>query len=144
MPWAVWVAPLAFILACEIIYWSGFDTVWKLGICIVIGYVLIGISMAFDEQRPPLDWKSAQWLPFFLIGMGIISWQGRYCSSGPAGTGSNCAATNAIPFWWDIAIVAVFALVIYFWAQAVRLPRGEMLELVSRQAAEPMEPPLPH
>ena len=144
MPWAVWVAPLAFILACEIIYWSGFDTVWKLGICIVIGYVLIGISMAFDKQRPPLDWKPAQWLPFFLIGMGIISWQGRYCSSGAAGTGSNCAATNGIPFWVDIAIVAAFALVIYFWAQAVRLPRAEMLKLVSRQAAEPMEPPLAH
>jgi amino acid transporter len=134
MPGAAWLGPVAFIFACEIIYWSGFDTVWKLGICIVIGYVLIAIFMAFDDKRPPLDWKSAQWLPVFLIGMGIISWQGRYCSSGPAGPGSNCAATNHIPFWWDIAAVAAFALVIYFWAQAVRLPREEMMDLVARQS----------
>src|SRR5579875_72158 len=143
MPWAVWMSPLAFILACEIIYWSGFDTVWKLGVCIVIGYALIGISMAFDKNRPPLEWKSAQWLPVFLIGMGIISWQGRYCSTGTAAAVA-CHATNRIPFWWDIAIVAAFALVIYFWAQAVRLPRNEMLELVNRQAEQPREEPLQH
>jgi amino acid transporter len=136
MPWAVWMAPLAFVFACEIIYFSGFDTVWKLGICIVIGYILIGTNMLFDKDRPPLDWKSAQWLPVFLIGMGIISWQGRYCSSGAAGPGASCSATDRIPFWYDMGIVAVFALVIFFWAQAVRLPRQEMLNLVERQSAE--------
>jgi amino acid transporter len=123
------MAPIAFILANFLIYWGGFETVWKLGICIVVGYILISISMAFDQNRPPLDWKSAQWLPVYLIGMGIISWQGQY---GPNNTGR-------IPFWWDLLIVAVFSLVIYFWAQAVRLPREEMLNLVERQSGE--EPP---
>jgi len=135
IPWAVWLSPLAFIFCCEIIYWSGFDTVYKLGIAVVIGYVLIGTFMAFDKDRPPLDWKSAQWLPVFLIGMGIISWQGKYCSTGPASV-VDCHATNRIPFWWDIAIVAVFALIIFFWAQWARLPRDEMLNLVNRQSAE--------
>jgi amino acid transporter len=139
LPWATVLAPVAFVFACEIIYFSGFDTVWKLGICIVIGYALIGTWMAFDKERPPLDWKSAQWLPVFLIGMGIISWQGRYCSSGAAGPGSNCAAANNIPFWYDMGIVAVFALVIYFWAQAVRLPAAEMELLVERQAGGDVE-----
>ena len=134
MPGAVWLAPLAFIFACEIIYFSGFDTVWKLGICVVVGYVIIGSWMLYDKERPPLDWRSAQWLPVFLIGMGIISWQGRYCSSGAAGPGASCSATNRIPFWWDMGIVAVFALLIFFWAQAVRLPRQEMMNLVERQA----------
>ncbi len=134
LPWAVWMAPLAFIFSCEVIYWSGFDTVWKVGVCLAIGLALIGFFMARDPERPPLDWKSAQWLPVFLIGMGILSWQGRYCSSGTAGTGSNCAATNNIPFWWDIGAVAAFALVIFYWAQAVRLPKKEMENLVERQA----------
>jgi len=136
LPGAVWLAPVAFIFCSEIIYWSGFDTIWKLGIAIVIGYVLIGTWMAFDKKRPPLDWKSAQWLPVYLIAMGIISWMGRYCSSGPAGPGASCSATERIPFWWDIGIVAVLALIIYFWAQAVRLPREEHLALVSRQQGE--------
>ncbi|HEY7430684.1 MAG TPA: APC family permease [Streptosporangiaceae bacterium] len=125
LPGAVIVSPLAFIVACEIIYWSGFETIWKLGIVLVIGYIVIGVSMAFDSQRPPLDWRSAQWLPVFLLGMGIISWQGQF---GPNNT-------FRIPFGLDMAIVAVFALVIYFWAMAVRNPREEVLNLVARQSA---------
>jgi len=135
MPGAAVLSPVAFIAANLIIYWSGFEVLWKLGVCIVIGYVLIGISMAFDPERPPLDWKSAQWLPVYLIGMGVISWQGQF-SGGATLAPLN---TDRIPFWWDIVVVAVFSLVIYFWAQAVRLPREEMLDLVGRQGAAPAE-----
>ena len=129
------IAPLAFIIANMLIYWSGFETVWKLGLVIVIGYVLIGICMAFDENRPPLDWKSALWLPFYLVGIGIISWQGQY-SGGAVAAPLN---TNHIPFWWDMLVVAAFSLVIYYWAMATRLPKAEMLNLVERQSG--IEPP---
>jgi amino acid transporter len=134
MPGASVLAPIAFIVANLIIYWSGFEVLWKLGIAIVIGYVLIGTSMAFDKERPPLDWKSAQWLPVYLLGMGVISWQGQF--SGAASTPAPLAPTNTfnIPFWWDMLIVAAFSLVIYLWAQRARLPRHEMLELVGRQS----------
>jgi len=131
LPAASVLAPLAFILANLIIYWSGLEVLLKLAVCIVIGYVLIGICMAFDKQRPPLDWRSAQWLPVYLIGMGIISWLGQY-SGGAVAAPVN---TSTIPFWWDMVVVAAFSLGIYFWAQAVRLPREEMLNLVERQAA---------
>jgi amino acid transporter len=139
MPGAVVVAPLAFILANMIIYWSGFTVLWKLGVCIVIGYVLIGIGMAFDPQRPPLQWKSAMWLPVYLIGMGIISWQGQF-----SGESSNAPPLNTghIGFWYDMLVVAAFSLVIYYWAQFTKLPREEMLELVNRQAGEAPEPRL--
>ena len=33
-------------------------------------------------------------------------------------------------------VVAGFSLIIYYWAQAVRLPREEMLDLVNRQAGD--------
>jgi amino acid transporter len=134
------IAPIAFIMANLIIYWSGFETLWKLAIAIIIGYVLIGIFMAFDKERPPLDWRSAQWLPVYLIGMGIISWQGQF-SGGAVAPPVN---TGNIPFWWDMAIVAVFSLIIYYWAQAVKLPRSEMMYLVERQAVQPKEEPLRH
>jgi hypothetical protein len=32
-------------------------------------------------------------------------------------------------------VVAAFSLAIYYWAQATKLPREEVLDLVSRQAA---------
>ncbi len=142
MPIAGFLAPAAFVVADLLIYWSGFEVIWKLGIVLVIGYVLIGIYMATDKQRPPLDWKSAVWLPVWLIGMGLISWQGQYpIASKPA----PLPPTNTfnIPFWWDIVVVAAFSLIIYYWAMATRLPREEMLELVGRQAEHGDEPEVP-
>jgi amino acid transporter len=124
MPAAFLIGPLGLLICSFLIYWSGFETVWKLGVCLVIGYVLIGISMAFDPQRPPLVFRSAQWLPVYLIGMGIISWQGQY---GPDNT-------FRIPFGLDFVVVAAFTLVIYYWAVATSLPREEMLRLVSLQS----------
>ncbi len=131
LPGAVWVAPLAFIVANLIIYWSGVQVLGKLGVCIVIGYLLIGISMAFDKQRPPLDWKSAQWLPVYLIGMGIITWVGQYNGAGDA----KPLATGRLHFGIDMLVVALFSLGIYIWAQYTKLPREEMMNLVDRQAA---------
>ncbi|MEY9870569.1 amino acid transporter [Streptacidiphilus sp. MAP12-33] len=132
-------APVAFIVANLIMYWSGFDTLWRLGIGILLGYVLLGTSVAFklNPRSPHLDWRSAQWLPVYLIGMGIISWRGRYCSAGPASTNS-CSATNSLPLWWDMVVVAAFSLVIFYWAQAVRLPAEETQEYIGNvDVAEP-------
>ena len=132
LPAATVLAPAAFIVANLLIYWSGFEVVWKLGVVLLIGYVVIGILMARDPERPPLDWKSAVWLPAWLLGLGIISWQGQYdggAVKAPVNTGN-------IPFWWDIVVVAVFSLIIWIWAMRTKLPRAEMLNLVERQSAE--------
>jgi amino acid transporter len=143
LPAANILCPFAFIVGNLLIYWSGFEVIWKLGIVLVIGYVVIGILMAFDKLRPPLQFKSAIWLPVWLIGLGIISWLGQFSGSSdthplpPTNTGT-------IPFWWDIVVVAVFSLAIYYWAMATKLPREDMLELVNRQAGEAPEPRLEH
>jgi amino acid transporter len=137
MPAAAVLAPAAFVVADLLIYWSGFEVIWKLGIVLVIGYVVLGTTMAFDRQRPPMDWKSALWLPAWLIGLGLISWQGQY------GGGSKLPPvnTNNIPFWWDIVIVAAFSLAIYYWAMYSKLPRDKMLALVAVQQSEPEPEP---
>jgi len=124
-------SPVAFVVSGLIIYWSGWDTLQKLGYAIIIGYVLIGANFLFklNPHLPHLDWRSAQWLPVYLVGVGLISWQGRYCSQGPAST-TTCGATDNIPQWWDLVIVAGFSLVIYFWALAVRLPDEEAREYI--------------
>jgi amino acid transporter len=137
LPAAAVLAPLAFIVSNLLIYWSGFEVVWKLGVVLVIGYVIIGIFMAFDKQRPPFEWKSAIWLPVWLIGLGIISWQGQF--SGAASSDKHPlppTSTGAIPFWWDIVIVAVWSLVVYYWAMYTKLSRKDMLRLVNRQSGE--------
>ena len=136
MPWAMVLAPAAFVVADLLIYWSGFEVVWKLGVVLVIGYVLIGVAMIFDKHRPPLDWKSAVWLPVWLIGLGVISWQGQYAGGAVAAP----VNTNNIPFWWDMVTVAGFSLIIYYWAMFTKLPRAEMTKLVEVQSGvEPGE-----
>jgi amino acid transporter len=139
MPAAWLLAPAAFVVADLLIYWSGFEVIWKLGVVLVIGYVIIGICMAFDPQRPPLDWKSAVWLPVWLIGMGIISWQGQYSGGAEAAP----VNTERLGFWWDMLVVAVFSVAIYLWAMRTRLPREEMLLLVNRQHGEEELPEAP-
>jgi amino acid transporter len=121
---ATWLSPFAFIIASLLIDWSGFQIVWKLGIVLVVGYILIGIWMAYDKQRPPLDWKSALWLPVYLIGMGLISWLGNF---GPDNA-------QHIEFWAEMGITAAFALAIYIWAYFSALPREEILNLIERQS----------
>jgi amino acid transporter len=137
MPIAWFFAPAAFVVADLLIYWSGFEVIWKLGVVLIIGYVLIGILMAFDPQRPPLDWKSAIWLPAWLIGMGIISWQGQYSGASSSDT-HPLPPTNTgnIGFWWDMLVVAAFSVAIYLWAMRTKLPRDEMLLLVNKQHGE--------
>ncbi|MFK0290165.1 APC family permease [Streptomyces sp. NPDC090442] len=131
LPGGLFWAPVAFIVANLIIYWAGWDTLWRLGVAIVLGYLLLGGSalLRLNPKVPHLDWKHAQWLPVYLLGMGAISWQGGFCSTGPASRVS-CGATDALPLWWDIALIAAFSLVIYYWAQAVRLPDEETREYI--------------
>jgi amino acid transporter len=130
LPAASVMAPVAFIIANLIIYWSGLEVIWKLGVVLVIGYVIIGVCMALDPQRPPLDWRSAQWLPVYLIGMGIISWLGQFSG----GAEKPPVNTGTIPFGVDMLVVAVFSVLIYYWAMASKLPREEVLNLTARQA----------
>jgi amino acid transporter len=142
MPAAGVLAPAAFIVADLLVYWSGFEVVWKLGVVLVIGYVIMGVLIARDKQRPPLDWKNALWMPVWLVGLGIISWLGQYSGSSDE---HPLPPTNTftIPFWWDMLIVAAFSVVIYYWAMATKLPREEMLDLVNRQASHGEEPEMP-
>jgi amino acid transporter len=133
LPAVAVLAPLGFVVANLIIYWSGWTIIWRLGIAIVLGYVLIGINMALDAERPKLDVKSAVWLPVYLIGMGVISWKGQF-GFDPTVVINGKTVTNPltghIPFWYDIGVVAVFSLIIYYWAVWSRLSRDEMLGYV--------------
>ena len=108
--------------------------IWKLGIVLVIGYVLIGISMAFGQAA------AAAGLEVGGMAAGVAGRPGHHLLAGPVRRAGRTVNTNRIPFWWDMVIVAVFSLVIFYWAMATKLPREEMMNLVERQGAEHVEP----
>ncbi len=133
MPGAVVLGPIAFIIANMLIYWSGIENVLKLAVALGIGYILIGFFMYFDKKRPPMEWRSAIWIPVWLIGLGLISWQGQF--SGLAPDWFHVFATGNIPFWYDMLTVAGYSLAIYIWAYFSAAPRSDMENLISQQTA---------
>jgi amino acid transporter len=105
------ISPVSFVVANLIIYWAGWNTLWRLGVAIVLGYVLLGAYAWYATSKdlpdaPRMDWKAAQWLLPYLVGMGLISWQGGFGGQGH------------LALWWDILVIAVFSLGIYYWAKA--------------------------
>jgi amino acid transporter len=123
LPAASVISPLAFIIANFLILWSGWTTDWKLGVAILIGYVVLTANRVFNlnPTTPVLDWKAAQWLPVYLLGMGLIVYLSDF---GPL-------SSPVFPLWWDMVVVAVFSLVIYFWAIAVALPAVRIEAMVN-------------
>jgi amino acid transporter len=120
------IAPISFFVANMLIFWAGWTTAWKLGIAILIGYLVIALNYVFglNPRSPKLDWKAARWLPVYLVGMGVITWQGTF----GGGTGN-------LPLGWDFLMVAAFSFVIYYWARAVALPAETTDEYIAAQAA---------
>jgi len=119
LPRAGVLAPLSFISASFIIYWSGWGVVWKLMVAVVLGYVLMAISRITNANpvRSPMDWNSAIWLWPYLGMMTLISYLGQFQGG-----------RNVIPFGWDLVVVAAWSLIIYYSAIRLRLPEEKVDE----------------
>src|SRR4051812_12580982 len=130
LPAAGFMAPFGFTISGLVILWSTWTTDWKLGVAILIGYAILGISRAFNlnDRSPHLHWRSASWLPAYLAGMGIIV----YISSfGPM-------KDPVLPFLWDMLVTVLFSFAIFYWAIQVCLPR-EKIERMMEEVVLPEE-----
>lgn len=127
LPGGAFVAPIAFALANEIVLWTGYDTDYKLGISVLAGYLVLIGSRVFKSTAvtPRLDYHAAQWLPAYLLGMGVLTWLSSF-DTGGAGS----LANPPLHFGWDMAAVALFSLLVYFWARSVALPAERIQEMI--------------
>ena len=102
----------AFVVANLIVFWAGWTVDWRLFVAVAIGFVILAAAqrtMPKDERLTRLDLRAAAWLPPYIGGMALISYLGQYDGRG------------SIPFWWDVALVAVFSAGIYALALSLRL-----------------------
>lgn len=127
LPFGTPMSVLAFIAANEIIYWTGWDTNWKLIVAVLIGFVIFGISYAVKRpvEKPPLDPQALVWMLPWFIGLGIISLLGQYGDS----------ALKVIPEWIDLLVVAAFSVAIFFLGVRMALPKARV-EATFRQEEE--------
>jgi len=102
VPWLAF--PAAFCSANLIIYFSGFDTTWKLMIAMAVGIGLFAIG-AVRAKTGALQkcWRHSVWIVPWFAGHVLIGWLGRY------GGGS-----EVIPNFVDLGVVIAFSLVIYY------------------------------
>jgi len=112
-------SPLAFVVATWIIMWTGWVTDYKLGILIVLGSLVI-----FNREMRPefMNWKSASWLPVYLIGVGLITYFSIFRDPEPK--------SHEMSLWWSLGVCGVFALAIYYWAINVALPATVIQKMV--------------
>lgn len=98
----VW-ATLAFYFCNLLIYWSGWSIISKLGIAMLIGYVLL-LIYHFGTRRGreiQLHVKTSIWIWPYIIGTLLISYLGNF------GGG-----LGIIKFGWDFLVIAVFSILI--------------------------------
>jgi amino acid transporter len=128
LPWAGVIAPLSFVIANELILFSTWDVLWKLLLAIVVGFVLLAVSAltAAPARRPKLELMNAYWLGPYLIGLGAISYLGSKSFGG----------SDRLHFGWDMLVLAIFSLAIYFLAVALRLKDHQAREYIFMLGAE--------
>ncbi|GAB3989563.1 APC family permease [Actinoallomurus acanthiterrae] len=133
LPAASVLNPLGFVFASLLLYWASWQTVWRLLVAVVAGFVLLAISYYSrpPAERPNLEMRHSVWIWPYLVGMGIISYYGAF-----PGEGGLFRSHEVLPFGWDFLVVAAFALVIYYFALVTALPSERVQEHVARDDFE--------
>jgi amino acid transporter len=127
------LAVFSFIVANLVIYWSTWDTIWKVLLGMVLGLVLLGIGHVANpsELTPSLDWRGGAWLWPYFIGLALLSYLGP----------TDFGGIGVIPFPWDILVMTIFSIAIYYYAMSVRLAPEEVRRHVAdaREEVEEQE-----
>ncbi|MBO0745012.1 MAG: APC family permease, partial [Candidatus Dormibacteraeota bacterium] len=150
LPFSAVMSPLGFIIANQLILFSGFGVVWKLIVAILFGVVLLllGLYTRPARDRPTLDLKNNLWIAPWLVGLAVISFLGSFLSAAPdpntipftkieGGTG------HVLPFGIDMLVLAAFSLVIYYVALYSRLNAEKTKEYIETYSGDAAEDALP-
>jgi amino acid transporter len=102
VPMPSFVLRAAFCSANLIIYWSGFETTWKLIAAMGVGFVFFALGASRKQTGAMKYARNTAWLSLWFIGHLLMGYAGNY------GGGEHW-----IPEWVDIALVVGFALGIF-------------------------------
>ncbi|MCM0622256.1 APC family permease [Nocardioides bruguierae] len=121
---------LAFWGSNLIVYWSGWTTVWKLMVAVLIGFVLLGVFAATGGLKGrDLDARSGLWVLPWLGGLTLISFLGSY----PEPAAGN---TMTLGFVTSFLLLGALSAVVYVMAFAWRLPDDKARAYVEETLAE--------
>jgi amino acid transporter len=110
LPAATIISLLAFYCCNLISYWTGWQTISKLAIAMLIGFGFF--IFAFLRNMIPkeqLGFKAAWWVVPYLAGLILISYLGSY------------GGKQILKFGWDFVVIGIFSIAIFYLAIRVRL-----------------------
>ncbi len=113
------MGPVSFIIAALIVYWSGWNTVsWLLGLQIFLFFMYIAFrkyapvdKVSFEQQI-----KSSLWLIGFYVMTIGVSYLGSF------------GGINALETPWDVVVMSVLSLGVYYWGANTGLPKANISE----------------
>jgi amino acid transporter len=116
-----WTIPyLAFLSSNLIVFWSGWDVVWKLLLSVVLGLILLAAhEIARGKHTPRLDFRAGFWVLPWLGGLTVISWLGRYPE-----LDKHAGNLGYLGLIEGVAVMVVFSALVMWLAHAFRL-RGQ-------------------
>lgn len=109
LPCAPLISLLAFYFCNLLSYWTGWATVYKLAIAILVGFIFFCMAYLRGKLRTKnTGLKAAMWLLPYLLGLTLISYWGSFGGKG------------IISFGWDFVVIGIFSLVMMFLAILTR------------------------
>lgn len=130
---------IGFLAANLIVYWTGWDTNWKLFLAVLIGYILMFVYYRFGgrvansvEDKwsiPPLQLKSGWWMILWIAGLTVLSLLSIY------GDGS----LSLLPFGWGELVVFIFSIVVFAIGIRTRLSPQEVVTNVENTREDEVE-----
>lgn len=100
---------VAFYFCNLMCYWTGWETVYKLAIALIIGMAVF--LVAFLRQRKVYEtahFKTILWIVPYLLGLVLISYLGSF------------GGIKLLTFGWDFLVIAIFSVIMLHLAISVR------------------------
>lgn len=100
------LAPVAFIFASLLVYWSRWPLNGQIMLLVLLGlpiYAAVQARRGWKDTARHL--RTGMWLPAFLLLLTLISYLGS----------KEFGGLGVLPYGVDMVLVAVLALVVYFW-----------------------------
>ncbi|MBO0801975.1 MAG: APC family permease [Nocardiopsaceae bacterium] len=137
------IAPLGFIFGTLMVYWTGWGVMWRVDGAIILGLLIMGgyYFARPKDARPHLDVKHSSWIWIWLVGLNLFALFGAFNgwpdSPTPEQLDSWYHPVNGLlKFPYDTIWVAIFAILIYYFAQATALPAEKTREYIAGDAEE--------
>ncbi len=120
VPVPIVFSAICFVLVGYVVYWTGWDTNWKVLLAALTGLVFLTLGRMQRKTRDPLNLRESAWIWPYLLGLGLISYMGSY------GNGLGILSNGV-----DMVIITLFSLAVFALAIKLRLPDDQVERLMA-------------